>query len=124
MSDERRGVVELPLGDRTIPLRFTWRAIDQLGRVGVIETLDVAASGKPGDMEALARLIVVASDGQVREQELLDGFGLPAAEAYLAVLKAWALASRRPSGVERAVNPLIRLWTSLKTLWRRLSRSV
>ena len=120
MSDQRRGIVELPVGDKTVPLRFTWRAIDSLGRTGVIELLNQASSGKPGDMQALAKLIVAASNGALLEADLMDGFSVPSAEAYLAVLKAWTLASRQPTGVERAVNPLIRLWTSLKMHWRRL----
>lgn len=123
MSDQRRGIVELPVGDRVIPLRFTWRAIDSLGRTGVIELLNQASSGKPGDMQALARLVEAASNKAIREADLMDGSDVPSAEAYLAVLKAWTLASRQPTGVERAVNPLIRLWTSLKMRWRRLFRS-
>lgn len=122
MSDERRGIVHLPYGGRAVPIRFTWAAIDGLGRVGVAELLEKAGSGQPGDMKALATLLEAASAGEIKAADLMPDDGLPFTEGYVAVIKAWTAAARRPSGVERDENPLIRLWTSLKTLWGRLWR--
>jgi len=122
MSDERRGIVHLPYGGRTVPIRFTWTAIDSLGRVGVAELLEKAGSGQPGDMAALAALLEAASAGEIKAAALMPDDALPFTEGYVAVIKAWTAAARRPSGVERDANPLNRLWTSLKTLWRRLWR--
>lgn len=119
MSDERRGIVPLPYDGRMVPLRFTWAAIDKLGRGGVAERLEVAAVGGPGDMTALSELVEAASAGEIEADALMTG-EVPFQEAFEAVLTAWALASRRPAGAERDENPLNRLWTSLKTLWRRL----
>lgn len=122
MSDERRGIVHLSYDGRTVPIRFTWAAIDSLGRVGVAELLEKAGSGQPGDMQALATLLEAASAGQIKAGALLSSDNLPFTEGYVAVIKAWTAAARRPSGVERDENPLIRLWTSLKMLWGRLFR--
>lgn len=122
MSDERRGIVQLPYGGRTVPIRFTWAAIDSLGRAGVGELIEKAGSGRPGDMAALATLIEAASAGQLKAATLLADDALPFTDGYVAVLKAWTAAARRPNGADRAENPLNRLWTSLKMLWRRLFR--
>jgi hypothetical protein len=122
MSDERRGIVHLSYAGRAVPIRFTWAAIDRLGRAGVGELIEKAASGLPGDMAALAALIEAGSAGELTAATLLADDALPFTEGYVAVLKAWTAAARRPTGVERDANPLNRLWTSLKTLWRRLWR--
>lgn len=122
MSDERRGIVHLSYDGRAVPIRFTWAAIDSLGRAGVTELLEKAGSGEPGDMAALAALLEAASAGEIKAAGLLGSDDLPFTEGYVAVIKAWTAAARRPSGVERDENPLIRLWTSLKTLWGRLWR--
>jgi len=122
MSTERRGIVQLPYGGRTVPIRFTWAAIDSLGRAGVAELIEKAGSGQPGDMAALAALLEAASAGEIKAPALLADDALPFTEGYVAVIKAWTAAARRPSGVERDANPLSRLWTSLKTLWGRLWR--
>lgn len=122
MSDERRGIVRLPYAGRLVPIRFTWAAIDSLGRAGVGELIEKAGSGQPGDMAALAALIEAGSAGELKASALLADDGLSFTDGYVAVLKAWTAAARRPNGVERAENPLIRLWTSWKMLWRRLVR--
>lgn len=120
MSDERRGIVHLSYGGRTIPIRFTWSAIDSLGRAGVAELIEKAGSGQPGDMQALASLLEAASAGELRAGTLLSSDDLPFTEGYVAVIKAWTAAARRPAGVERDANPLSRPWTSWKMLWGRL----
>lgn len=122
MSDERRGIVPLAYAGRTVPIRFTWAAIDSLGRSGVAELLAKAGSGEPGDMAALARLLEAGSAGELKAADLMADGSLPFTDGYVAVIKAWTAAARRPSGVERDENPLNRLWTSLKTLWGRLLR--
>lgn len=122
MSDERRGIVHLPYGGSMIPLRFTWAAIDGLGRMGVTELLETSGSGQPGDMAALAKLIEAASSGAIKAEDLMSSDAMSFTDGYVAVLKAWTAAARRPSGVERDANPLNRLWTWLKTLYRRLLR--
>lgn len=119
MNDERMGIVRLDYGDRTIPLRFTWRAIDALGRVGVGELLDKAGCGQPGDMAALAQLLEAASAGEIKADEVMDG-AMPFAPVYLAVLKAWSLAARQPQGSVPG-NPLNRCWTWLSRVWQRLT---
>lgn len=107
---------------RTIPLRFTWRAIDSLGRNGVVELFAKAESGEPGDMAALAKLLEAASGGEVTADQVMAD-SPPFNAAFVAALEAWALAARLPLGAEREENPLSRLWTSWKRLWRRLFRS-
>lgn len=124
MSDERRGIVHLAYGGRTVPIRFTWAAIDRLGRTGVSELLEKAGSGEPGDMAALATLLEAASAGEIKAADLLSDDGLPFTEGYVAVIKAWSAAARRPAGDERDANPLIRLKTSLRMFLRRLFRSI
>lgn len=121
MSDERRGIVSFQYEGRTIPLRFTWRAVDRIGRVGVTELLEKAGSGQAGDMGALAKLLEAASDGRLTTVELMDS-DLPFNDAFVPILQAWAMAARRP--VNSSANPrmLRRLTTSLRTLWRRLFR--
>lgn len=123
MSERRRGIVQLPLRDgSTVPLRFTWAAIDGLGRSGVTELFARVDSGEPGDMAALAQLVAAASGGALTVEAVMAD---PPAfnDAYVAVLEAWALAARRPQGDQREANPLIRLWTSWKRFWRRHFRS-
>jgi hypothetical protein len=122
MSDERRGIVQLSYDGRTIPIRFTWAAIDSLGRSGVTELLEKAGSGEQGDMAALASLLEAASAGELKAPILLADDSLPFTEAYVCVIKAWSAAARRPQGVERGANPLNRLRMWLKALWRRLSQ--
>lgn len=122
MSDERRGIVLLSYDGRTVPIRFTWSAIDSLGRSGVAELIEKAGSGEPGDMAALAKLLEAASAGELKANALMTDAALSFTDGYVAVIKAWTAAARRPSGVERDENPLIRLWTSLRTLWGRLWR--
>lgn len=122
MSDERRGIVHLSYGGRAIPIRFTWAAIDSLGRAGVAELIEKAGSGQPGDMQALATLLEAASAGELRAGALLSCDDLPFTEGYVCIIKAWTAAARRPSGVERDENPLIRLRTLWKRLWGRLLR--
>lgn len=114
--------MHLAYAGRTIPIRFTWAAIDSLGRSGVAERIEKAGSGETGDMAALASLLEAASAGELKASDLLADDALPFTEAYVCVIKAWSAAARRPVGVERDANPLIRLWTSLKTLWGRLLR--
>ena len=63
-----------------------------------------------------------ASAGEIKAAALLSGDGLNFTDAYIAVIKAWTAAARRPSGVERDETPLNRLWTSLRALWGRLWR--
>ena len=121
MSDERRGIVHLSHDGRMVPLRFTWAAIDSLGRAGVAERIEKAGSGEPGDMAALATLVEAASAGQIKADAMMAD-AQSFTEAYVAIIKAWMAAARRPTGVERDENPLIRLWTSLRTLWGRLRR--
>lgn len=122
MNDERLGIVRLPFAGRSIPLRFTWRAIDAVGRAGVGELLDKAGQGEAGDMAALARLLEVASDGELNAEEMMNGDAPAFATAYLAVLQAWTAAVRQPEGEAgtSSENPLLRLWTSSKRLWGRL----
>lgn len=124
MSDERMGIVRLPVGDRTVPLRFTWRAIDAVGRTGVADLLDQAGKGDPGDMTALARLLEVASAGELSAEAMMDGDAPPFGAAYLALLQAWSHAVRQPQGEagEAKENPLKRLWTWLNRLWGRVAR--
>lgn len=118
MNDERLGIVRLSLPDgRTVPLQFTWRAVDALGRGGVSELLEKAGSGEPGDMDAMARLIEASSSGRITRDELMDG-ALPFNDAFVPVLRAWTLAARRP--VNASENPLKRLLTLIS--WRRLMR--
>lgn len=120
MSDDRRGVVPLDLADgRTILLRFTWRAIDTIGRVGVTEMIEKVGAGEAGDMSALAKLIEAASNGAVNADDMMDDHLVSFTHGYVAVIKAWAAAARRPEGAERAENPPRRLLTWLKTRWRR-----
>ena len=122
MRDERRGIVPLAMPDgRAVPLRFTWRAIDQLGRGGVTALFSKVEAGEPGDMTALAKLIEAASGGELTADAILQD-PPPFNDAFVAVLEAWALAARLPQGVKRAENPLNRPWTSLRTLWGRLWR--
>lgn len=124
MSDTRRGIVSLTLMDgSTVPLRFTWRAIDTIGRVGVTEMIEKAGAGEAGDMTALAKLIEAASDGALKADAIMDDQIVSFTQGYLAVIQAWAAAARRPDGVQREENPPQRLLTWLKTLWRRLFRS-
>lgn len=121
-ADERRGIVRLAYQGEDVPIRFTWAAIDGLGRAGVADMIERAGSGRPGDMAALASLLEAGSAGRIKASALMDDDALPFTDGYVAVIRAWTAAARRPSGVERAGNPLNRLWTSLKTLWRRLLR--
>lgn len=123
MSAERRGIVTLDYEGSAVPIRFTWAAIDSLGRDGVAVLLERAGSGQAGDMAALARLIEAASAGEISAVDLMSGES-SFTQAYVCVLTAWAAAVRSPSGVERDENPLSRLWTSLRTLLGRLWRSV
>ena len=96
MMADRLGIVALELPGRSIPLRFTWEAIDALGRNGVSEVFGRAQSGEPGDMGALADLIVVASAGAVTRDELMAN--PPSISAGLAaVLEAWLLAMHGPA---------------------------
>lgn len=113
------GIVRLDYGDRTIPLQFTWRAIDSLGRVGVGELLDKAGSGQPGDMAALAQLLEAASAGEIKADEAMGG-AMPFATAYVALLKAWSLAARQPGGAATD-GPFDRLLIWLRRLWGRLT---
>lgn len=119
MNDERMGIVRLDYEGRTVPLRFTWRAIDTLGRVGIGELLDKAGSGQPGDMMATAQLLEAASGGEISVDEAMNS-AMPFAPVYVALLKAWSLAARQPQGATPG-NPLNRLWTSSKRLWGRLT---
>jgi hypothetical protein len=126
VSDERLGIVPLSMPDgRTVPLRFTWRAIDTLGAARVGELLEAAGSGRPGDMTALAALVEAASGGKVSVDDLMNGQAPAFGPCYLAVLTAWAGATRVPQGEDgdkADANPLQRLLTWSSGLWRRLSR--
>lgn len=126
MSDQRLGIVPLVLADgRTVDLRFTWRALDTIGAAGVVDMINKATSGDPGDMSALAILVSTASGGAVTADELMDGGAPKFEDAMWAVAKAYKLATRRPADEEAgeaAANPLKRLWTSLSGLWGRIWR--
>ncbi len=120
MSDDRLGIVRLDYEGRAVPLRFTWRAIDRLGRSGVAELLERAGSGQPGDMDALAQLLEASSDGVITADELMSG-SMPFNECFVALLKAWALAARRPAeATEGKLMRLLRL-TWLRKRWASLS---
>lgn len=121
MSDAYLGIVHLPYEGRTIPLRFTLGRIAQMGRETVVMKLALATQGSEGDGQALADLLELASGGEVKAADLVDqvvGFDT----ALIALHDAWALSRFGPKGKpqgQRDRNPLRRLWTSSKTLWRR-----
>lgn len=118
MTSERMGVVILELPGRTIPLRFTWQAIDVLGRTGVSDIFARAKSGEPGDVGALADLIVVASAGAVTRDELMAE--PPSISAGLAaVLEAWLLAMHGPARQLAEGQEPGDLPTSRPTWWKR-----
>ncbi|MEC7797950.1 MAG: hypothetical protein VX755_11600 [Pseudomonadota bacterium] len=122
MSDAYLGVVHFPHEGRTIPLRFTLGRIAQMGRETVVMKLALATRGGEGDGQALADLLELASGGELKAVDLVDqvlGFDT----ALIALHDAWALSRFGPKGKpqgQREKNPLKRLWTSLKTLWRRV----
>lgn len=116
MNDERLGIVRLPWHGETIPLSFTWAAIDQLGSSGVAERLRLALTTEPGARLALAELLAAASHGALSTDAVMAEVGTPT-EAFAAVLEAWALAVRRPAGA-RPANP--QLPSPLKTWWATL----
>lgn len=123
MSDAYLGIVRFPLGNDTFPLQFTLRRVSEWGRAAVIEKLTLIAEGGPGDGEALADLLQLASGGKILASEIKDeAVGMD--RAVVALHQAWALARFGPNGKpdedERAENPLKRLQTSFAMLWRRV----
>lgn len=122
MSDAYLGIVHFTYEGRTIPLRFTLGRIAQMGRETVVKKLALATQGGEGDGQALADLLELASGGELKAADLTDqvvGFDT----ALIALHDAWALSRFGPKGKpqgQRERNPLKRLWTSLRTLWRRV----
>ncbi|MEH6676129.1 hypothetical protein [Phenylobacterium sp.] len=124
MSDEHLGIVRLSMPDgRTIPLRFTIGRMGQMGRDGIVTRMQTVIEGLPGDGQALAELLDLTSGGEIKAKDVLEGEQPPLDLAIFALNEAWALyrfgPARQPEG-EGSANPLIRLWTRLKTLCRRV----
>lgn len=121
MSDAHLGIVRLPVGGRTVALQFTLGRVGQMGRETIIAKLALVTQGGEGDGQALADLLELASGGELKANETLDqvlGFDV----ALVALHDAWTFSRFGPSGKpqgQRDGNPLMRLWTSLTTLWRR-----
>lgn len=122
MSDKYEGIVSLEVSGRSIPLQFTLRRVSSIGRSELVSKLSEVMRGAQGDGSNLADLLEVASGGKLKREDVLDKvIGMDA--AAVALHAAWALARYGPSGEptgQSEENPLIRLWTSFKTLWRRV----
>lgn len=120
MHEARLGIVQLPYGERTVPLRFTWRRVDEIGRKALVQLFADAHEGEPGSDATVARLLEIASGGELKAAELIDNPpGLAVATQALA--DAWGLYQWGPGGPpkDRPENPLNRLWIRLKRLFRR-----
>lgn len=121
MSDAYLGIVPFQHEGQTIPLRFTLGRIAKMGRETIIAKLALATQGGEGDGAALADLLELTSGGVLNAKDLADKvIGFDA--ALMALHTAWTLSRFGPNGKPQGqceANPLKRLWTSLKTLWRR-----
>lgn len=108
---------------RTVPLRFTIGRMGQMGRDGIVSRISSVIEGLPGDGQALAELLDLTSGGEISAKDVLEGEQPPLELAIFAITEAWALFRfgplRKPES-EGSANPLIRLWTQLKTLYRRV----
>lgn len=122
MSDDHLGIVRLPFGDRAVPLRFTIGRMGQMGRDAIVAKLQTVIAGEPGDGQALADLLELTSGGEIKASDVLDGDAPPLDLSIFALNEAWALfrfGPARKMESEGSANPLNRLWTRLKTLYRR-----
>lgn len=124
MSDAHLGIVRFAYDGRTVALRFTLRRLT-LGWERTVQLLQDSLGGTAEAGPAVATLMEMASGGEINEAHVLDDFtGLDFERALVALHEAWALFRFGPSmkPPEGSANPLIRLWTSLRTFWRRLLR--
>uniref|UniRef100_UPI00289FF983 hypothetical protein n=1 Tax=Brevundimonas nasdae TaxID=172043 RepID=UPI00289FF983 len=88
ISDVRLGVARLPLQDgREVALQFTWSRIDAVGRDWIVERMQAAVAGKAGCQTALSELLVLASGGVLKAEELMseDAGGLSYEAAFTAL---------------------------------------
>ena len=115
MRPARLGYVPLALAGRTVDLRFSWEALDTLGSSIAAAEIAKVATGAPGDSTSLARLIAVASAGEVSEAEAQSEL-VDVVAARAAVLEAWVMATIGPNREEREpASPRM----SRPTWWRR-----
>jgi hypothetical protein len=124
VSDAHLGVVRFSFEGRATPLRFTLRRLT-IGWGGTVELMQASLTEGPQALSAVADLMVMASGGEISRDDVLDRFsGLDFERALVALHEAWALFRFGPSmkPPEGSANPLNRLWTSLRTFWRRLTR--
>lgn len=122
MSERHLGIARFHYRDRAIPLRFTLRRMTE-GWDATVKLLEQSLTQGPEAGPALGRLLEMASGGEVGAGEVLDDFsGMDFASGLGAVHEAWALFRFGPSmkAPEGSGNPLNRLWTLMKRIWRRL----
>ena len=126
VSDDRLGIARLPLHDgREVAIHFTWSRIDAVGRDWIVERMQAVVAGKAGCQGALTELLVLASGGILKAEELMseDFGGLPYETAFTALEDAWTLArfgpTRKADG--QPENPRKSHPTWWKRFWQRLS---
>lgn len=72
-ADDRLGIARLQLHDgREVAIRFTWSRIDAVGRDWIVERMQAVVAGKAGCQGALTELLVLASGGVLRAEDLMS----------------------------------------------------
>lgn len=122
-SDERLGIVRLPLPDgRAVPLQLTYKALDARGHEWLLDQFKLMQKGKAGSLQAMADALEVMTSGELMADTIMAAplAEYPLAPAVKACWKAWELGQYGPQGrpaEEGSENPQNAPQT---TLWARI----
>lgn len=125
MNDARLGIVRLPLPDgREVALQLSFKALDSIGHIGVLERFKVLQKGRAGSQTAMAELLEVMSGGAITQADVSDApvASYPTGVCLSALWAAWELAQYGPSGRPAAdgdANPPMRRPIRWSTLFGR-----